>query len=122
LGGSSLFFAARRVIQFQALTIAAVSLLAFAVVGLAEAKSVLMGGMAAFLPNLYFAIKFGRHNPALSAREVVNAFYVGEGVKLALTALLFALIFQIPGVLVMPLFIGFIAAIMVFWFALLLRT
>lgn len=122
MGDSSLFFAARRVIQFQALTIVATSTLAWVFIGLAEAESVLIGGLAAFLPNIYFAIKFGRHLPKRTAQEVVNAFYVGEAVKLTLTALLFAFIFQIPGILVMPLFVGFIAVIMVFWIALLLRT
>ena len=121
MGGSSLFFAARRVIQLQALTIVATSGLAWVLIGLTEAKSVMLGGMVAFLPNMYFAIKFGRHNPKWSAKEIVNAFYVGEAIKLALTALLFVFVFQIPGISMMPLFIGFIAVIMVFWIALLLR-
>ena len=113
---------ARRVIQIQAFSIAALSVVVWGLFGPIEAGSAAVGGLAAFLPNLYFAIKFGRHDPKKSAQDVLKAFYVGEAVKLALTALLFALVFQIPGILVIPMFVGFIAVIMVFWFALLMRS
>jgi ATP synthase protein I len=113
---------ARRVIQIQAFSIAALSVVVWGLFGPIEAGSAAVGGLAAFLPNLYFAIKFGRPDPKKSAQDVLKAFYVGEAVKLALTALLFALVFQIPGILVIPMFVGFIAVIMVFWFALLMRS
>jgi ATP synthase protein I len=121
LGEASLFVAVRRILLFQAMTVAAISAVALVLIGLAEAQSVLAGGIAGFLPNLFFAAKFGRHDPKKSAQEVVRAFYVGEALKLVLTGVLFVLIFQIPGISFMPLFIGFVSVIMVFWFALLLR-
>ena len=121
MGEASLFVAVRRILLFQAMTVAAISAVALVLIGLAEAQSVLAGGIAGFLPNLFFAAKFGRHDPKKSAQEVVRAFYVGEALKLVLTGVLFVLIFQIPGISFMPLFIGFVSVIMVFWFALLLR-
>ncbi|MDD5034981.1 MAG: ATP synthase subunit I, partial [Methylococcaceae bacterium] len=84
--------------------------------------SALLGGLIGFLPNVYFGMKFGRKDPSKSADEVVGAFYLGETIKLIVTALLFVLVFQLPGILFLPLFIGFGSVIAVFWFALLLRN
>ena len=121
LGELGLFAAVRRILLYQAMTVVAISSLTLVLMGTAEAESVLVGGLAGFLPNLFFAAKFGRSNPKRTAQEVVRAFYVGEALKLLLTGSLFVLIFQIPGISFMPLFIGFVSVIMVFWFALLLR-
>lgn len=116
-----LFFAVRRILQLQALTILAVFALAWVLGGIEEARSALLGGLVGFIPNAYFAIKFGRQDPKRTAKEVVRSFYLGESVKLALTALLFTLVFQLPGVSFLPLFIGFVSVLAVSWFALLLR-
>jgi len=97
-----------------------VSALALVVGGVAQARSALLGGLVGFLPNAYFAVKFGRSDPRKSAKEVVRTFYLGESIKLIITALLFLFVFQLPGIVFMPLFIGFLSVIMVFWFALLL--
>lgn len=118
--GGRLFLTVRRVLQFQALTMVVVSALALLAGGAAEARSALLGGLVGFLPNAYFAAKFGRSDPGKSAKEVVRTFYLGESIKLIITALLFILVFQLPGIVFMPLFIGFLSVIMVFWFALLL--
>lgn len=118
--GGRLFLTVRRVLQFQALTMVVVSALALLAGGAAEARSALLGGLVGFLPNAYFAAKFGRSDPGKSAKEVVRTFYLGESIKLIITALLFIFVFQLPGIVFMPLFIGFLSVIMVFWFALLL--
>ena len=84
------------------------------------AMSSALGGVAAFVPNLYFALRI--HKAAgLPARKVMNSFYAGESGKLILTAALFVLIFKIPNITILPLLIGYIAALSVFWFALLMR-
>lgn len=84
------------------------------------ALSAVLGGMAAFIPNLYFAFKMQR-TLGQDARKIVRAFYAGESGKLLLTAALFALIFQFPNIEILPLLAGYIAALSVFWFALLMR-
>lgn len=117
-----LLFAVRRILYLQALTILVVSSLTLALTGTQGAKSALFGGLIGFLPNAYFAVKFGRLDPRKNAQQVVRSFYFGETIKLIITALLFVLVFQLPGILFMPLFAGFIAVIMVSWFALLLRN
>jgi len=80
----------------------------------------LLGGLAAFVPNLYFALRINR-SAGQEARKIVNSFYAGESGKLLLTAALFIMIFQISNIQILPLLIGYIAALSVFWFALLMR-
>lgn len=55
--------------------------------------SALLGGMIAFLPNLYFAYKAFRYFGARSVKAIVQSFWSGEMGKLFLTAALFALVF-----------------------------
>lgn len=55
--------------------------------------SALLGGMIAFLPNLYFAYKAFRYFGARSVKAIVQSFWSGEMGKLILTAALFALVF-----------------------------
>jgi ATP synthase protein I len=85
-----------------------------------EAYSAGLGGAAAFIPNAYLAVRIFR-TAGQEPRKMVTSFYVGETGKLLLTALLFLLIFQIPTIEILPLLAGYLAALSVFWFALLLR-
>lgn len=79
-----------------------------------------LGGVAAFIPNLYFALRV-RRSSGLEARKIVNSFYAGESGKLLLTVALFMLIFQVPNIKILPLLTGYVTALSVFWFALLMR-
>ena len=88
--------------------------------GMHYAISSALGGVAAFVPNLYFALRINKA-AGLPARKVMNSFYVGESGKLILTAVLFVLIFKVPNITILPLLLGYIAALSVFWFALLMR-
>ncbi|QSA96085.1 ATP synthase subunit I [Methylococcus sp. EFPC2] len=106
----------------QLLLALAVAVVAWMLGGGTSALSALLGSLVAFLPNLYFAIAFGRKDPTKTARQVVRAFYLGEAAKLAGTALLFVLIFQLPGLAYPALFAGFVSVIAVFWLALLLKN
>ncbi|TXL02070.1 F0F1 ATP synthase assembly protein I [Methylococcaceae bacterium HT1] len=85
-----------------------------------SSKSALYGGLAALIPNWYFARKTNKHK-GQEAKKVVRSFYAGESGKLILTAMLFALIFQDPKVDVVAVLTTYIAALTVFWFALLIR-
>ena len=55
------------------------------------------------------------------AKKVVRTFYMGESAKLILTAVMFFLVFQWSEVVIIPLMAGFVAALTVFWFALIIR-
>jgi ATP synthase protein I len=89
-------------------------------VGKMAALSAAMGGAAAFFPNLFFAYKIKKAT-GQEARKIVVSFYTGEAGKLVLTAAFFVLIFQIPNIELVPLLVGYLAALSVFWFALLMR-
>jgi len=83
-------------------------------------KSALYGGFAALIPNWYFARKINKQQ-GQEARKIVRSFYAGESGKLFLTAILFALIFQDPVIDIVAILMTYIAALTVFWFALLIR-
>lgn len=85
-----------------------------------QALSAILGGMAAFVPNLYFALRI-RRSAGQEARKIVNSFYAGESGKLLLTAALFVMIFQVPNIQILPLLVSYMAALSIFWFALLMR-
>jgi len=121
MGARKLFFAVKRVLLMQLLAIALIGGSTLAFFGWAEARSALFGGLIAFLPNAYFAAKFGFSDKTRTAREIVRSFYIGESIKIIITAGLFFLIFQLPNILFLPLFAGFISVLMVFWCALLMR-
>lgn len=82
--------------------------------------SAALGGAAAFIPNLYFALRVYR-SAGQEARKIVRSFYAGESGKLLLTAALFYMIFQLPNIEILPLLAVYMAALSVFWFALLMR-
>ena len=109
-----------KILSYQLLIILIITAGSAGFGGMHYAISTALGGVAAFVPNLYFALRI--HKAAgLPARKVVNAFYAGESGKLILTAALFVLIFQVPNITILPLLLGYIAALSVFWFALLMR-
>ncbi len=113
-----MFAEVRRVLRWQVCVIAAISGVAMGLGGWSDARSALLGGLVGFIPNAYFAMKFGSANETGTAQHLVNIFYAGEATKLVLTAFLFIVVFQLPGLRYMPLFSGFIAVLAVFWLAL----
>lgn len=88
--------------------------------GWQKALSSALGGVVAFIPNLYFALRINS-TAGWDARKILRSFYLGESGKLLLTAALFLMVFQIPDIQILPLLAEYIAALSVFWFALLMR-
>lgn len=84
-----------------------------------RAISPALGGLAALLPNIYFAFRMYLVK-GKEAKKIVRSFYAGESGKILLTALLFYLIFQVPEINLLTLLAGYMAVLSVFWFALLL--
>ncbi|MCG8908321.1 MULTISPECIES: F0F1 ATP synthase subunit I [Pseudomonas] len=78
----------------------------------------LLGGLIAWLPNLYFARKAFRYSGARSAQLIVRSFYAGEAGKLILTAVLFALTFAgVKPLAPLALFGLYLLTLAVSWFA-----
>ncbi|MFW9605225.1 MAG: ATP synthase subunit I [Pseudomonas sp.] len=71
-----------------------------------------LGGLIAWIPNLYFAYKSFRYFGARSVKAIVQSIWSGEMGKLILTAVLFALVFAgVEQVNVAALFVGYVAVL-----------
>ena len=84
--------------------------------------SALLGGLACVVPNAFLALRLAvpRRDPGASA--LVRAAYIGELGKLALTVLIFSIVFALVQPLAAAaLFAGFIAAQLVTFAGLLMR-
>jgi ATP synthase protein I len=117
--GARLYGGVRRIIRWQFIAMVACGAIAYLAGGWKTALSASAGGLIAFLPNAFFALRFGFFDPARSARDIVRAFYVGESLKLVLTGTLFFLAFRFRELEFLPFFAGFTVALGVYWIALL---
>lgn len=73
-----------------------------------SAKSAMLGGLAAALPNAYFVFSAFRYRGALDAMKMARAMYQGMAWKFMLTVLMFAVIFKLDLELnYLALFAGF---------------
>jgi len=83
--------------------------------GIEASLSTLMGGMIAIIPGLFFIRLFFKYQGAQQAKKIVTHFYLGEGLKLFLSLLLFTLAFQWSKLCPVPLLFAFIATNGVYW-------
>ncbi|MCK4842458.1 MAG: ATP synthase subunit I [Methylococcales bacterium] len=113
------FSTVKKILKLQVVVIVIVSL-AFSVLGTVDMLiSSILGGVTAFLPNLYFAYRMSLVKDR-GAKKIVHSFYSGESRKILMTCALFALAFQVPNVQFFPLMVCFVAVLSVFWLALIL--
>ena len=83
------------------------TLIIFFIWGIVHAKSALVGGLVAVVPNIVFALKAFKYAGAQSSKKVVESFFSGVKLKMVLTALLFALAFKFLVLLPIPFFVMF---------------
>jgi ATP synthase protein I len=81
------------------------------------AGSFLLGGLVCLLPNAYLYRKAFSHFGARQAKQILKDLFLGEAVKLLLTAGLFVGTLLISWALPLWIFIGFILAQVGFWLA-----
>lgn len=105
----------RRIVAAQFAVTAALGCIGWIAVDVRSGYSALLGGLAAALPNLYFARRVLAPAPGRPADEILRAFYWGEVGKLLFTILIFAAAFGALHAAFAPLFITFIAALLVYW-------
>jgi len=86
--------------------------------GTRAAYSAAVGGAICVLSGAYLAARMFRTQPGSSPAQVLRAFYVGEVVKVALTALLFAVTILYLDVDVLIVILAYVAALAVYWVAL----
>jgi ATP synthase protein I len=79
----------------------------FIIWGAPHAKSALVGGMVAIVPNIVFAFKAFKYVGAQSSKKVVESFFSGVKVKMVIMVVLFALSFKFLVLLPIPFFAMF---------------
>ena len=106
------------VVLGQVVVTVVAAIICFAVWGRVVGLSALVGGGISTLASAALAL-IGFGSPADAAPErVARAFYVGEGVKLAVTVTLFVVVFLTMKVSFAALFAAYIATLFVYWIAL----
>jgi len=84
--------------------------------GVVTGWSAALGGLVAWVPNLYFALRAFRHRGARAAQKIVRSFYAGAFGKMILTMGLFTIVFvKVKPLGALALFVGFIAVQAVNW-------
>ena len=94
----------------------------WAIDGQVSGYSALLGGLTCVIPNAFLALRLAvpRRDPGAGA--LVRAAYIGELGKLALTVLMFSMVFALVRPLAAgALFVGFIAAQLVTFSGFLMR-
>ena len=92
------------------------------VFGQVAGLSALLGSAACFIPNAFLALRLAAPRRSPGAKDLMRAAYIGELGKLAITVLMFSIIFAAVRPLSVPaLFAGFIAAQLMTFAGLLVR-
>ncbi len=84
--------------------------------------SALLGSLICVVPNAFLALRLAVPRRDPGARALIRAAYIGEAGKLALTVLMFGIVFvAVRPLAAAPLFAGFIAAQLVTFAGFLMR-
>ncbi len=84
--------------------------------------SALLGSLICVIPNAFLALRLAVPRRDPGARALIRAAYIGEAGKLALTVLMFGIVFvAVRPLAAAPLFAGFIAAQLVTFAGFLMR-
>ena len=106
------------VVLGQVVVTAVAAIICFAVWGRIAGLSALVGGGISVIASAALAL-IGFSAPAGAAPETIaRKFYVGEGLKLAITVALFVTVFLSMKVSFLALFGTYIATLFVYWIAL----
>jgi len=107
-----------RIILVQISVTIVIALLIWILQGKLAAISAFIGGAIGFLTGLIYAKKMFAPKGS-DAKKIIRAHYSAEAFKLVFTILLFSLVFtQFKDVRALPLFIGYVATLIVYWAAL----
>jgi ATP synthase protein I len=108
---------ARKTVLSQLVVSLCTALLAFLVSQTDAALAALLGSFSALIPNALFGWIAFRYAGARANQQVVKSFFVGEGVKLVLTAVLLSLVLLLTNSNALWLLTGFILAVVAQWIA-----
>jgi ATP synthase protein I len=106
---------AYRIVYLQLLGVFIFAFLAWVLYGTLVGFSVLLGGLAYGVANLFFVWRVFRYAGAAQMTEFMAAFFIGEMLKLVLSAFLFLMIVKYLPVSLLSVLVGYIGAIVSFW-------
>lgn len=92
----------------QWLAAAFITIVILILAGKSAALSSMYGAIVSIIPTLIFARMLFRFQGARQARRIIRSLYVGEGLKLLCTALLFGLVIRYLQPVWWALFVSFI--------------
>lgn len=105
------------IVLLQLLGVALIALIAIPITGAKSALSILLGGCAYVVPNIFFVWRVFRYVGAHQVAQFMTAFFIGEMLKLILSAILFLVIVNYLPVSLLSVLIGYVSAIIAFWIA-----
>ena len=108
---------AYQIVFYQLMGIVILTALAIPISGVKNGLSLLAGGLAYCVPNLFFVWRVFRFAGAHQMMQFMTSFFLCEVLKLVLSAVLFLIIVKTLPVSLLSVLIGFIAAIVLFWVA-----
>ena len=112
-----------RVIMWQFLVGAVLTAVLLGVFGKVAGYSAMLGSLAAVIPNAFLGLRLIAPRRDPGAQALIRAAWIGEIGKLALTVLIFTLVFTLVRPLsAAALFAGFIATQLVTFAGLLMRS
>ena len=112
-----------RILMWQLLTGMALAVLVWLVFDKVAAYSAMLGSLICLIPNAFLALRLSVPHRNPGAAALMNAAWIGELGKLALTVLFFSLVFTLVRPLsAAALFAGFIATQFVTLFGFLMRS
>lgn len=107
---------ALQLVFWQLIVTMALALIVLLIEGLSKGMSTFLGGGAYILPQFLFTWRVFSYANALKAQQFVVAFFFGEFLKLLLSAIFFVLIVKFLPVMPAFVMIGYVFAIVSFWF------
>lgn len=113
---------AYKIIATQILLTLAIAAVLLAVVSVKSAYSALVGGLISVVSGFCLAMKLFSFTSPTPPERILRAFYVGEVVKIAITVALFTFVMVVLDTDVLFLLLSYIAALSVYWFALIATT
>ena len=122
MGNSSYRSTAIRILAAQTLVTVIAALGLYIWSGSHGAISALTGGMICVISGAYLAQRMFRFKPDRPPALWVRAFYVGEAVKLVLTAVMFLIAIVYLDVDILIVILTYMAALSMYWFALLITA
>ncbi len=108
----------RKIIIIQLLVTLLAAVISFAFNSIHAAYSALVGGGISTVATLYFASTVFSVRIGSPATKIARAFYMGEVVKMLLTAVLLSVALLWFEVSPFPLLLAYMAALLAYWLAL----